>query len=614
MPENRTEFQMRPGGGPGGPGGPMGRFQKSKVKLKNPKDTLKRILTYLEGNKPALVATFALCTVTALVSIIGTRLNGYAVDAYIEKGDMKGLMAVCLILAVVYLVGVGSTYIQNRLMVRIAQSTSSDIRKDLYGNMQKLPVQYFDTHPSGDLMSRLTNDVDNINMTLSQNITQLFSGVVTIIGMMIAMLLLCPPLFLVGLITLPIMFISSRAIVKVAQPYFVEQQRELGRLNGYIEEHISGQKVTLLFGKEEQAKEEFGAINTKLKRSAILSQALSGVLGPVNNMTNNLTYFIIAVSGAVMIIKGYGITVGIVFSFVLYMRNFIQPINQLLNTFNTIQSALAGAERVFEVVDEPKEVYQETTDTQTEGQVRGEVDFFDVDFSYVPGKEILKQITLTANKGQTIAIVGPTGSGKTTIVNLLTRFYDIQAGQIRIDGKDICDFDKRDLRKNVSMVLQDTFLFSESVRQNIRYGRMEATDLEVEDAAKIANAHSFISQLPEGYDTILADNGSNLSHGQKQLLAIARAVLAQSSVLILDEATSSIDTRTELAIQKAMLHLMEGKTTFIIAHRLSTIRSADLILALKDGVIIERGTHEELVEQGGFYADLCQSQYKGIAI
>lgn len=608
MPEGKASFEARPRGMQWGVGN---MFAKKSDKLKNPKVTLNRLLGYMEGKKKVLICTFFLCIITALIGIIGIRIDGYAVDNYIEKGDISGLLKICIILILIYLVSVVSTYVQNRLMVRIAQSTSSDIRQEIYKEIQILPVRYFDTHSSGDLMSRLTNDVDNINTTLSQTITQFFSGIVNIVGMLVAMVVLSPILMIAGMLTMPFMFLLTRLIVKKAQPYFITQQKDLGHINGFIEERISGQKITLLFGKEEQVKEEFSRINLRLKKSGFNSQAISGILGPTNNLINNLTYFVVAVTGSYLILSGKNITVGVVFTFILYMRSFIQPINQILSTFNTIQAALAGAERVFEVLDEPKEEYSEN-DTNTL-QLTGEINFNKVDFSYIKGKEILKNVSLKADKGKTIAIVGPTGSGKTTIVNLLNRFYDIENGEILIDGENINNMGKSALRNNISMVLQDTFLFSESVRQNIRYGRLAATDEEVEQAAKIANAHRFIAQLPDGYDTILSDNGSNLSHGQKQLLAIARAVLAQSSILILDEATSSIDTRTELAIQNAMLKLMEGKTTFIIAHRLSTIRNADVILALDKGQIIESGTHDELMKKGGFYAGLCSSQYKGLA-
>ena len=371
---------------------------------------------------------------------------------------------------------------------------------------------------------------------------------------------------------------------------------------------VSGQKVVLLFSEEEKVKLEFSEINERLTKSAIFAQGVSSFMGPINNFINNISYLIISVVGGYLILKGSEITVGIVFSFLLYMRKFTRPINEIMNLFNTIQSALAGAERVFEVIDEEKE--NDKVDSIDIGNIEGHVELKDVTFSYTNGKEILKNVSLEAKKGEVIAIVGPTGAGKTTIVNLLTKFYNIDSGKILIDGKNIDEITRESLRKMVAMVLQDTYLFSETVSENIRYGRLEASDEEVIEAAKMADAHHFIKQLPQGYDTVLADNGGNLSQGQRQLLAIARAILSNASILILDEATSSIDTRTEVLIQNAMLKLMEGKTTFVIAHRLSTIKNADKILALKDGEIIESGTHDELLAKEGFYANLYNSQFK----
>ncbi len=619
MPEKNkntsgTMPSLHSGRGPMGPGARIGR---EKVKLKDPKITIRRLLGYLKANQKTLVIIFLFCIITACISIFGTRMNGYIVDNFIQTGDILGLARICLIMAVVYLVGVLSTYFQNRWMIRIAQKVSMKIRDDLFKHVQKLSIPYFDSNSGGDLMSRLTNDVDNINIMLSQNITQLFSGVVVIVGMFVAMLLLCPPLLLVSMITLPLMFLQTKVVVKKAQPHFVARQKELGAMNGYIEEHISGQKATILFGREDQVKADFATINERLRRSSIQAQKFSSLMGPTNNLINNLSYFVVTVFGAIFLLNGMDLSIGDIFTFVLYMRGFIQPINQILNTFNTIQSALAGAERVFEVIDEnveEDETIQTTNEISQTNKVEGSIQFDRVDFSYEPEKPILRKIDMHVKKGETIAIVGPTGSGKTTIVNLLTRFYDIDGGAIILDGTSLLKYQKQNLRQNIAMVLQDTFLFSESVRQNIRYGRLDATDKEIEEAAKIANAHHFIMQLPDGYDTVLSDNGDNLSHGQRQLLAIARAVLSRASILILDEATSSIDTRTEIHIQEAMLELMKGKTTFIIAHRLSTIRKADQILVLENGQIMESGTHDELMQRNGAYASLCKTQYQGIAI
>ena len=593
--------------------GPGINFEKSNEKLNNPKETTLRILNYIGNKKASLVLIFVFCVITTLVSIMGTKLNGEIVDKYISVGDISGLFRICIVLICMYLVATLSTFIQNRLMVSISQKTSSEIRKDLYDKMQHLPLKYFDTHSSGDLMSRLTNDIDNINMTLSQSITQLISGIINIVGMLVAMLMLNKTLAIIGLITTPITILATRTLIKYTQPLFIKKQSSLGELNGYIEEMVSGQKAVLLFSQEENVKKEFSKINKSITKHSILAEALSGCMGPINNFINNLTYLILAISGGVFLLKGMDITVGVIFSIILYMRNFNQPINQILNISNSLQSALAGAERVFEVMDEEAEVdNKDAFDIET---LDGEVKLEDVDFSYNESKKILNKINLTAHKGQTIAIVGPTGSGKTTIINLLNKFYNIDSGAITIDGVNIDNITMKSLRKSIAVVLQDTYLFSTSIRENLRYGNLNATDEEIIKAAKLANAHHFIMQLEDGYDTVLNDNGSNLSQGQRQLLAIARAILSKSSILILDEATSSIDTRTEVHIQNARVNLMKGKTTFIIAHRLSTIRNADSILAVKDGKIIEKGTHDELLEAEGFYANLYNSQFRsGLSI
>ena len=579
-----------------------------KEKLKNPKETTKRLLTYMGSKKVSLILIFFLCVITTAISIAGTRINGIVVDKYIAVGDISGLFKICMTLIVMYLVSTISTFTQNRLMVDVGQKTSYNIRKDMYEKMQKLPMNYYDTHSSGDLMSRLTNDIDNINTTISQSLTQLISGIINVVGMLIAMLILNPILSVIGLISTPITMIVSKQLLAKTQPLFVKKQKILGDLNGYIEENISGQKAVLLFSQEDEVKDRFKVINKNMTESSILAEAISGCMGPINNFLNNLTYLVLAVSGGVFIVRGMDITVGIIFTIILYMRSFNQPINQILNIANTLQGALAGAERVFEVMDE--ECEKDTENATDVSSLEGEVELKNVDFSYSKDKKILKNINLTAKKGETIAIVGPTGSGKTTIINLLNKFYNIDSGSILIDGKNIDDITMKSLRKSVAIVLQDTYLFTKSVKENLRYANLNATDEEIIKAAKISNAHQFIMQLEDGYDTILEDNGSNLSQGQRQLLAITRAVLSDSSILILDEATSSIDTRTEVAIQNAMIKLKENKTTFIIAHRLSTIKNADVIIAIKDGEIIEKGSHEELLKQEGFYANLYNSQFK----
>lgn len=593
---------------PMGPGaGPGGRFHQAE-KLKNPKSTIKRLLGYMSHKIYALIFVCLLCIISTVVNVLATNYYGNIIDDYIVPHDLAGLKWMCLFIAGIYFISVLATYFQNLIMVKLSQETTAEIRRNLFTSMQKLPLRFFDTHSSGDLMSRLTNDVDNINMTLSQSITQMFSGIVTIIGMLIAMIVLSPALTVVGLITTPLMFLTSRFLVKKTQPFFIKQQQDLGNLNGYIEEIVSGQKAVLLFSQEETVENEFGKINRQLTKSSIMAQALSGFMGPLNNFINNMTFLIVAVVGGILALNTTGLSIGNIFVFILYMRSFTRPINEILNIFNTVQSALAGAERVFEIMDEAPELDPDGAHDIAEPD--GDVVLEHVKFSYDKGKTILKDACIHAKRGETVAIVGPTGAGKTTIINLLTKFYDIDSGNILIDGENIDRLTRSSLRRNISMVLQDTYLFSETVRENIRYGRLDATDEDVILAAKMANAHAFIMQLPDGYDTILSDNGSNLSQGQRQLLAIARAVLSKASILILDEATSSIDTRTEFQIQKAMLRLMEGKTTFVIAHRLSTIKNADQILVLNQGEIIEQGTHESLLKCNGFYANLYNSQFR----
>ena len=597
-----------------GPGGPGGRGAMP-VRAKDAKGTMKRLLKYVSEQLPRVILISVLCAITALISILTNRIAGVAIDDYIAVGDMAGLGKLCLGMLAIYLVNIACSYLQNINMIVVAQKTSFKLRKDLFAALSRLPLKYFDSHSSGDIMSRLTNDVDNISNTLSQSVTQLFSGIINIIGTLAAMLLLSPILTLISLIAIPLMLIITRTIAKISRRFYREQQKNLGELNGYIEEMVSGQKVIKLFSREEANKADFAGINNRLRVSGTKAEVIAGVMGPFMNMINNITYLIVAVAGGYLVINSVtgAITVGVVFSFLLYMKNFARPVSEIANLFNTIQSALAGAERVFQVMDEQPE--QDAPEAKDVTDIEGNIEIQDVTFSYVPGKPVLKHATITAQKGEQVAIVGPTGAGKTTIISLLTRFYDKDSGQILIDGRPIESITRNSLRRTVGMVLQDTYLFSESVRENIRYGRLDATDEEVERAARMANAHSFIIHLPQGYDTVLADNAGNISQGQRQLIAIARAILADPCLLILDEATSSIDTRTEIKIQDAMLKLMEGRTSFIIAHRLSTIRNADKILVINAGEVVEQGTHDELLAQNGFYANLYNIQFKtGMAI
>jgi ATP-binding cassette subfamily B protein len=592
------------GPGRGGPGGPLGMvFEKPK----NAKRTLARLVRYLGGNIPVLAGILCFSAASALITIIATRINGMVVDNYIAKRDIRGLGIICLIMLGIYLFNVAAIYIQQRLMARLAQTTTANIRRDLFSHIEGLPLGYFDSHSSGDLMSRLTNDVDTIGTTMSQNVTQLFSGIINIIGTLIAMLLLSPFLSLVTVAVVPFIVLFTRFITGITRKLFRRQSKELGALNGYIEEIVSGEKVVQLFSREEKSREEFRELNERLRKSGTLAQSVSGLMGPMMNCINNISYLAVAVAGGWMVVQGRA-SVGVVFSFLQYKRQFSDPINQIANLFNTIQSALAAAERIFEVMDQQPE--QDESDAAEIEAMRGDIVFEDVTFSYIPGTPVLKNAHIYAKSGEQVAIVGPTGAGKTTIISLLTRFYDIDGGCVLIDGTDARKILRNSLRKKVGMVLQDTYLFSETVRDNIRYGAPDAANAEVEEAAKLANAHQFIIHLPHGYDTVLMDNGGNLSQGQRQLLAIARAILANPQVLILDEATSSVDTRTEIHIQQALLTLMKGRTSFIIAHRLSTIKNADKILVINNGEIVESGTHAELLSiAGGFYAHLYNMQY-----
>ena len=607
-----------PGRGPGGPGpgpgGPRGPHGMMPAKAKDAKGTLKRLLKYMSEQMGRVIFISILCAISAVISIMTNRLAGVAIDDYIAVGDYPGLVKLCVFMLVIYGVNVLCSYLQNINMITVSQQTSFKLRKDLFAALNKLPIKYFDSHSSGDIMSRLTNDVDNVSNTLSSSITQLFSGIINVFGTLIAMIMLSPVLTLISMVTVPLMMFATRTIAGVSRKFYREQQKNLGELNGYIEEMVSGQKVIKLFSREEINKKDFAAANERLRSSGIKAEMTGSVMGPVMNALNNITYLVVAVAGGYLAIRGSGtVTVGIVFSFLLYMKNFGRPLAEIANLFNTIQSALAGAERVFAVMDEKPE--QDADDAKDVAAIDGEIAIDDVTFSYVEGKPVLKHATITAKKGEQVAIVGPTGAGKTTIISLLMRFYDKDSGTILIDGKPLESITRNSLRKTVGMVLQDTYLFSETVRENIRYGKPDATDAEVERAARMANAHSFIIHLPQGYDTVLADNGGNISQGQRQLIAIARAILADPCLLILDEATSSIDTRTEIKIQDAMLKLMEGRTSFIIAHRLSTIRNADKILVINAGEVVEQGTHDELLALDGFYANLYNIQFKtGMAI
>ncbi len=611
--QERTDFAPppfmmgRPGGGPGG--GPGAHFMRQVEHAKNPRHTVMRLWGYLRRQRWALIFTALAVAATTGLQLVGPYLLGIAIDDYVLVGDLPGLMRICGLMLTVYGLISLLTWFQTYVMAAAAQRAVAAIRNDLFEHEQTLSLRFFDQRSHGDLMSRLTNDVENVSMVLAQSVTQLVSGILSLVGVTAMMLLLNWRLALVTLLTIPVMMtLLTRWIGDRTRAGFRQQQKALGKLNGIIEETITGQRVVKAYNRERAVQAEFDSANSELRRAATRAQIFSGFIGPLMNFINNLGLAIVAGVGGWMTLAGLA-TVGTIASFINYTRQFGRPLNEIASLYNTIQSAIAGAERVFETIDEQPDL-TDAADAQPLTAIRGEVTFEDVSFEYEPGVPVLKHINLHAAPGQVVALVGPTGAGKTTIVNLLTRFYDIQSGRICIDGQDIRQVKMADLRRQLGIVLQDTFLFSGTVMENIRYGRLDATDEEVIAAARLANAHSFIQRLPHGYQTHLSERANNLSQGQRQLLAIARAILANPSILVLDEATSSVDTRTEKHIQEAMLRLMQGRTSFVIAHRLSTIRNADQILVINHGEIVERGTHESLLAQRGFYHHLYHSQFR----
>lgn len=599
-----------------GMGGPMGKGMTGipVVKPKNSMEALKRLWGYLREQRWSLFLVFFLVLASSGFALMGPLLIGKAIDSMgITTGQVQFPLLAKIVgsLIIVYILGALASWLQTYLMASVSQKTVKSMRKDIFDKVQTLPLRFFDERPRGDLMSRLTNDVENINNTLSQATTQIFSSLITVIGAVGMMLMLSPSLTLVSLIVVPLGLFIVKKIAERTRKLFLEQQTELGQLNGYIEEMISGQRVVKAFNREQETIDQFAEKNQRLKKVGAQAQVFSGIIPPLMNAINNVSFALVAGIGGYMAVQG-AITIGIITAFLNYSKQFARPLNEMANQFNMLQSAFAGAERVFEVLDEEPEFADQTV-ARSLGQVEGKVEFKDVTFGYKSDKPVLQAINLTAEPGQMIALVGPTGSGKTTIVNLLMRFYDVQKGSVIVDGQDIRQIEKEDLRSSIGMVLQDTYLFAGTVMENIRYGKLDATDEQVMYAARMANAHSFIERLPDGYHTKLTEDASNISQGQRQLLTIARAILADPSILILDEATSSIDTRTEMQIQKALKVLMQGRTSFVIAHRLSTIQEADQILVINQGEIMERGSHQELLEQKGFYYNLYHTQFKNQA-
>lgn len=581
---------------------PGGRFTGPVVKPKNQKETLLRIWSYLRIQKVELISVVIFVIISTLLSLVGPFLIGKTIDDYIVKLDVPGAIRMALILAGVYIASSLLTWLQTFVMIRVSQKTIRRLRQQLFEQYQSLPLAFYDKRQQGDLMSRMTNDIENLNAALSQSVIQIVSSFLTIVGTAFALFYLDWRLALVTLIIIPLIVYATKQIIKRSSVNYKERQRDLGNLNGYMEETISNADIITLFGQEKSTLAEFKEANERLRSSAMRADIISGFMGPINNFMNNLGLSLVIGAGAIMAVTS-GLTIGVIASFVTYTRQFFRPINQLSNLLNTFQSAIAGSERVFEVLDEAKEV-ADIENAKAKEQFSGDVKFENVQFAYEKGKTVLHGIDFEAKAGETIAIVGPTGSGKTTIIQLLTRFYDATGGRILLDGEPIEHYKMTNVRDYVGVVLQDTYLFSGTVRENIRFGKLQATDDEVEQAAKIAYAHNFIKYLPEQYDTVLTSGGLNLSQGQRQLIAIARAILEDPDILILDEATSSVDTMTEVHIQKGLNNLMEGRTSFVIAHRLKTIENADQILVIKDGRILEQGNHDSLMNEQGFYATL----------
>lgn len=612
----------KPAGGPpmGGPGhGPGGRHARAMGgKPKETKQTIKRLLGYLGKDKKHVIIALVCVVISSLSTLAGSYMLSPIINGITETYDkaskaagdagviinegLKTLGLGILLMLAIYGIGVISMYLQQRIMIGVSQRALKTLRKDLFDHIQTLPVRYFDTNATGDIMSRFTNDVDVVGEMLNNTVIQLIQGCISIVGTVSIMLCMNVWLALLTILLVPLMLKAGGSIAKRSSKYYRQQQSALGKLNGYIEETVTGQKVVKVFCHEEKAVEEFTDLNNDLRKKQVKAQFFGGIMGPVMGNIGQVSYGITACVGGLFCLAGR-LSLGGLTVFVNYSRQFSRPINEISMQINTIFSALAGAERVFKVMDEePEEA--DKPDAVEMDDVKGEVIMEDVSFGYNPDKVILKHINLYAHAGQKVAFVGSTGAGKTTITNLLNRFYDIQEGKITIDGRDIKDYARKSLRSHIAMVLQDTHLFTGSVRENIRYGRPDATDEEVEQAAKTASAHSFIMRLENGYDTMLEGDGINLSQGQRQLLNIARAAVSKAPILVLDEATSSVDTRTEMHIDHGMERLMKNRTTFVIAHRLSTVRNADCIMVLEQGEIIERGTHEQLLAEKGRYYQL----------
>lgn len=605
-----SRAQRGPGSGHGGPGGPG--FVMPGRKAKDFKGSLRRLMGYLKPFYGTFILVIILAILSCVFNVISPKIMGNITTELSKvmfggKISLTYILQIILVLVMLYILSSAFTYGQHRLMAGVAQKTVYGLRRDVSEKLSRLPLSYFDGQTHGEILSRVTNDLDNVSNTLQQSITQIITSVATLLGVVIMMLTISPILTLVIVITVPLYMVVTGLVVKKSQKYFRGQQAVLGDLNGHVEEMYTAHKEIKAFGFERKSIEKFREINEKYYHEGWRAQFVSGIIMPMMNLISNIGYVFVCVMGAVLV-SGGTVSLGNVQAFMQYCRQFTQPIVQTANIANIIQSTIASAERVFEIIDEREEI-SDNEHTTVLQKVHGDVSFEHVRFGYQPDKVIIKDLSFKAGSGDTIAIVGPTGAGKTTLVNLLMRFYEIEKGQITVDGNDIKTFSRSALRSLFGMVLQDTWLFNGTIRENIAYGKKNATDEEIVAAARAAHADHFIRTLPDGYDTVLNEEASNISQGQKQLLTIARAVLADPDILILDEATSSVDTRTETLIQSAMNRLMRGRTSFVIAHRLSTIRDASMILVMRDGDVVENGTHEELIAQNGFYAELYNSQF-----
>jgi ABC-type multidrug transport system, ATPase and permease components len=584
------------------------KVKKSSSKVKDWKGTLKRIWGYMSDQKVLFFFVLLMVFISTALTILGPFLVGKGIDIYIVEKSGNHFFFFFVVLVLIYALHSLSIWLQNIWMIKVAQNTVYKMRSDLFRQFHLLPISFFDQKKTGELMSRMTNDVENVSSTLNSSVIQISSSVLTLIGVISVMLWMSPFLTIITLIVVPLLVVGMKWITRRTGQLFKEQQRSLGELNGYIEETITGQRIVKTFSQENRVMHEFLEKNERLRRSSFWAQTISGFIPKLMHVLNNLSFTLIAGFGGIFALKGW-ITIGTIVVFAEYARQFTRPLNDLANQFNTLLSAVAGAERVFDLLDEQAEEADFGEYVQS-ANIKGDIVFDRVSFSYGEESQTIKNISFHVSPGETVALVGATGAGKTTIINLLARFYEVNEGRILIDGKDISKLRRSELRQAMGFVLQDPFLFHTTIRENIRYGRLDATDEEVEEAAKLANAHSFIKNLPDQYDTIINEGGTSISQGQKQLLSIARAILKNPSILLLDEATSSIDTVTELKIQEALERLMKGRTSFVIAHRLNTIKKADQIFVIQDGRIAEKGSHDELLEKEGFYFDLVTNQLK----